>query len=55
MRAKEDPIRSKHLKEKIPSEKEVARRYTLFYTANTVFAVYTIQMALHSLNSSMYA
>ena len=53
VRAKEDPIRRKHLKETISSKMEVAPRY--FNTANTVFTVYTIQTALCNLNSSMYA
>ena len=39
------------LKQKIPSEMEVALRYTLLPQFNTVF---TIQNALHCFNSSMY-
>ena len=44
----------------MPSEMEIAPRYTLFTLStlfNTVDTVYTIQTALHlhCLNSSMYA
>ena len=34
---------------------EVAPRYTKFTLINNVYTVYTIQTALHCLNSSMYA
>ena len=40
------------VKLKIPSEKEVAQRYTLFTLFNTV---YTIQTVLYCLNSDMPA
>ena len=43
---------------KIPSEIQLAPRYTLltlFKLFNTIYTVYTIQTALHCLNSSMYA
>ena len=34
---------------------EVAPRYTLFTLFHTVYTDYTIQIALHCLNISMYA
>ena len=41
----------------MPSEREMAPRYTLLTLSTlviTVYTVYTIQTALHCLNSSMY-
>ena len=39
---------------KIPADMEVAPRYTLLLSLNTVDTVYAFQTALHCLNNSMY-